>query len=112
MITALIWAAYNEEISSITNTDIVDRINPKIQMTMRLIENYLNPIKKVILIVTGSDENLLIDEIQTMSDNGTLTSASRGTNEQAAYMIIQVSYSISNYFLSLLLIKFFLFFID
>ena len=32
-----------------------------------------------------------------MNDNGTLTLA-RGANEQAAYMITQVSYSISTYF--------------
>ena len=82
----------------------------KLQTTIRLIENNLNPIKKLPLIVTGSDGNLLIDEFETMSNNGILTPASRGANEQATYMITQVNYSISNYFLSFL--AFFLFFID
>ena len=77
----------------------------KLQTTIRLIENYLNSIKKVPLIVTGSDGNLLIDEIETMSNNRTLTPASRGANDEAAYMITQVSYSISNYFLLLLFIS-------
>ena len=53
------------------------------------------------LIVTGSDLSLLIDEIETMSNNGTLILANRGANEQAAYMITQVNYSISKYILSL-----------
>ena len=38
-----------------------------------------------------------------MNDDGTLTPAT-GANEQAVYMITQVSYSISNFFLSILLI--------
>ena len=105
MATALIWAAYDEEMSSIIYTDIVERIKSRIQTTIRLIENYLNSIKKVPLIVTGSDGNLLIDEIETMSNNRTLTPASRGANDEAAYMITQVSYSISNYFLLLLFIS-------
>ena len=84
--------------------DIVERIKSKIQTTIRLIENNLNPIEKVAFIVTGSDRNILIDEIKTINDNGTLTLA-RGVNEQSAFMITKVSYSISNYFLSTLLIN-------
>ena len=39
------------------------------------------------IIITESDGNLLVDEIKTMNDNGTLNLASRGANEQAVYMI-------------------------
>ena len=109
LVTALILAAYEEEMSSIMHIDIVERIKSKIQSTIRLIENNLNPIKIVALIVTGSDGNLLIYEIETMNDNGTLTPA-RGAIDKAAYMTTQVSYSISNYFLSILLINVSLFF--
>ena len=42
--TALIWAACDEEMSSIMHTDIVERIKSKIHNTIRLIENNLNPI--------------------------------------------------------------------
>ena len=41
---ALIWATYNEEMSSIMLTDIVKRIKSTIQTTIRLIENNLNPL--------------------------------------------------------------------
>ena len=44
LVSSLIWAAHNEEMSSIMHTDIVERIKSNIYNTIRLIENNLNPI--------------------------------------------------------------------
>ena len=45
--TALIWAAYDDEMSSIMHTNFVERIKSKIKIAIRLIKYNLNPIKKV-----------------------------------------------------------------
>ena len=88
---ALIWAVDDEEMCSIRHKGIFEIIKSKIQIAIRLIENKLNPIQNVALIIaTGSDGNLLIDEIETMNDDGTLTPV-RGAKKQAAYMSTQVN---------------------
>jgi len=60
--TALIWAVPDDEVSELVESVKVERIKRIILNANGNMEVGTNPIKKILLVVTGSDGHLVIDE--------------------------------------------------
>ena len=84
----ILCAVFDKEISKIIQPNIVDRIKRHVCATdVRLKSERNNPVEKVLLLVTGCEGNLLIDEIPEQNDG---VGKGAGFFEHTAFLITQV----------------------
>ena len=86
--TALIWAVYDDEVSELVESVKVERIKRIILNANENMEVGTNSIKKIPLVVTGSDIHLVIDKCGI--DDGNSEENPSRVNNETAFMIAQV----------------------